>query len=241
MDSIGQFLDQYGLLAIFALLFVKGLGVPVPVPGDFLMLLAGVRAAQGTYGLLEVIVALMGASLLAGLIQYLLARGPSRAFVYRFGRYVGLTPARLDRATEVMRRRGATGVAVGTVTPGLGLVTMIAAGLARLEVVPAGVGLVVGSALFVGAHLALGYFLGPSALTLLANLHLPLLPIVVGLALIGLAVWLIRTALRRRRGGPAPTAADTLRTLEAWTEAACPICMIAGRLDPAAAPVVEVR
>src|SRR5215212_5217471 len=122
MEAIGQFLDQYGLLAIFTLLLVKGLGVPIPVPGDFLMLLAGVRAGTGQYSLLEVIIVLMGATLLAAGIQYLLARGPSRSFVYRFGRYIGLTPPRLDRAAGSVRKRGAAAVAVGSLTPGLGMV-----------------------------------------------------------------------------------------------------------------------
>src|SRR5215204_622687 len=121
MEMIQQFLDQYGLLAIFVLLLVKGLGVPIPIPGDFLMLLAGVQAASGRYPLWLVMGALLTAVLLAGGAHYLLARGPSRAFVYRFGRYVGLTPARLDKAADAVRKRGHMAVAIGTMTPGLGM------------------------------------------------------------------------------------------------------------------------
>ena len=200
------------------------------MPGDFLMLLAGVRAATGSYSLVAVIVALMAATLLAGGAQYLLARGPSRRFIYRFGRYVGLTPPRLDKAANAVRKRGTTAVAVGTVTPGLSMVTYIASGLAELAAVPFGLGLVIGSALFVGLHIALGYILGPSALTLLDNIHLPLVPVVVGLALLGLVVWLARSALRRRHAAQ-PVTGDTLNALHAWTEAACPVCMVIGRLN----------
>jgi membrane protein DedA with SNARE-associated domain len=231
MDTIGQFLDQYGLLAIFTLLLVKGLGVPIPVPGDFLMLLAGVRAGTGQYTLIEVIVALMGATLLAAGVQYLLARGPSRGFVYRFGRYIGLTPPRLDRAAGAVRKRGATAVAVGTVTPGLSMVTYIASGLAELAAIPFSIGLVIGSTIFVALHIALGYIFGPGILTALDSVHIPLLPVAIGLAVLGLVVWLARTALRRRKAALASTPDDTLRTLHAWTEAACPVCMIAGRLN----------
>jgi membrane protein DedA with SNARE-associated domain len=231
MDTVGQFLEQYGLLAIFTLLLVKGLGVPIPVPGDFLMLLAGVRAGTGQYTLIEVIAALMGATLLAAGIQYLLARGPSRSFVYRFGRYIGLTPPRLDRAAGAVRKRGAAAVAVGTCTPGLGMVTYIASGLAELAAVPFAIGLAIGSTIFVALHIALGYLFGPGVLTALDSIHLPLLPVAIGLALLGLVVWLVRTALRRRKAALASGEDDTLRTLHAWTEAACPVCMIAGRLN----------
>jgi membrane protein DedA with SNARE-associated domain len=207
------------------------LGVPLPVPGDFLMLLAGVRAGTGQYTLIEVILALMGATLLAAGIQYGLARGPSRGFVYRFGRYVGLTPPRLDRAAGAVRKRGATAVALGTMTPGLGMVTYIAAGLAELAALPFALGLLIGSTAFVALHIALGYIVGPGILTALDSIHLPLLPVALGLAVLGLAVWLGRTALRRRRADLAPAPADTLRTLHAWSEAACPVCMVVGRLN----------
>ncbi len=233
MDTIGQFLEHYGLFAIFTLLLVKGLGVPIPVPGDFLMLLAGVRAGTGQYSLIEVIVALMGATLLAAGIQYGLARGPSRGVVYRFGRYVGLTPPRLDRAAGAVRKRGAAAVALGTCTPGLGMVTYIAAGLAELAALPFALGLLSGSTAFVALHIALGYLVGPGILTVLDNVHVPLLPVALGLAGLGLAVWLGRTALRRRQavGAAPPAPADMLLTLHAWTEAACPVCMVVGRLN----------
>ena len=152
--------------------------MPVPVPGDFLMLLAGVRAATGAYTLWEVIVALMAAALLAGGTQYLLARGPSRRFVYRFGRYVGLTPPRLDKAANAVRKRGPTAVAVGTVTPGLSMVTYIACGLAGLgcPAVRHRSGhrqrVVHWPAYRPGLHP------GPSALTLLDNIHVPIVPVI---------------------------------------------------------------
>jgi len=240
MEVIQQFLNQYGLLAIFVLLLVKGLGIPIPIPGDFLMLLAGVQAASGLYPLWLVVVVLLVASLAASGAQYALARGPSRRIVYRFGRYVGLTPPRLDKAADAVRKRGPVAVAVGTMTPGLSMVTVIAAGLAEMAAIRFSWGLVTGSAVFIALHLALGYFLGPSALTLLDNVHLPVLPILVGLALLGLAFWLGRVYLRRRRGTAAtPEDADPVLAVHAWTEAACPICMVVGRLNLADAPAPQ--
>ena len=237
MEMIQQFLDQYGLLAIFVLLLVKGLGVPIPIPGDFLMLLAGVQAATGMYPLWLVMGALMAAVLLAGGAQYMLARGPSRAFVYRFGRFIGLTPARLDKAADAVRKRGSVAVAIGTMTPGIGMLTVIAAGLAGLAAVRFAGGLTIGSTIFIALHLVLGYVFGPSVLTMLDNVNLPVVPVLVGLALVGLAVWLGRSYLRRRRGAAAPEE-DTARAVAAWTEAACPICMVVGRLNLADAPGV---
>ncbi len=39
-----QFLDAYGLLAVFAIMLLKEIGVPVPIPSDLIMLGAAARA-----------------------------------------------------------------------------------------------------------------------------------------------------------------------------------------------------
>ena len=111
------------------------------------------------------------------------------------------------------------------------MVTYIASGLAELAAIPFSIGLLIGSTIFVALHIALGYIFGPSILTALDSVHIPLLPVAIGLAVLGLVVWLARTALRRRKAALASPSDDTLRTLHAWTEAACPVCMIAGRLN----------
>jgi len=57
------------------------------------------------------------------------------------------------------------------------------------------------------------------------------LKLAIGLAALGTIADVARTALRRRKAALASSSDDTLRTLHAWTEAACPVCMIAGRLN----------
>ena len=47
MEALDGFLKAYGLAAIFAVLLVKAVGVPIPVPADLIMLAAAARAAEG--------------------------------------------------------------------------------------------------------------------------------------------------------------------------------------------------
>jgi hypothetical protein len=79
-----------------------------------------------------------------------------------------------------------------------------------------------GSSIFYGWHIALGYIVGPSATALLGNLHLPILPVVAGLALFGLIVWLF---MKRRHKGEVGPEESTVDRLHSWTEAACPACL----------------
>src|SRR3954447_26864264 len=106
MDSTLALLDTYGVGLLFVVILLKEIGVPVPVPGDLLMVVAGARAATGKLPLWGVLLAAVVAGFIGAYIQYALAKGPGRGFIYRFGRYVGLTPSRLDKATEAIRGRG---------------------------------------------------------------------------------------------------------------------------------------
>ena len=47
MNSLDLFLVQYGLTAIFMLLLIKTIGVPIPIPADLIILTAAARVAQG--------------------------------------------------------------------------------------------------------------------------------------------------------------------------------------------------
>jgi membrane protein DedA with SNARE-associated domain len=168
-----------------------------------------------------------------GSVQFLITRSAGRQVIYRLGRYVGLTPERLDRAMAMLQRRGAAAVFLGLNVPGARAGIIPAAGLARLAYGVFAPAMLSGSGVFYGWHIALGYLVGPSATTLLEKLHLPLPLVVLALAAVGLVVWL---ALRRRRAAGSSTA----DALHSWTEAACPACLAIGALQRLDAPQATV-
>lgn len=216
-----DFLATYGLFAILVVMLLKEIGIPVPIPSDLIMITAGVQAATGDYGLLALTLGIAGVILVGGSIQFLIARSAGREVIYRLGRFIGLTRERLDRAMALLQRRGATAVFFGLNIPGARAGITPAAGLARLRYPVFAPAMLGGSGIFYAWHIALGYLVGPSATELLAGINLPLLPVLVGLALLGLLGWLF---LRRRKSGQQPEE-STLERLHAWTEAACPACL----------------
>jgi hypothetical protein len=68
-----------GLAVVVGLLLVKEAGLPVPIPGDLLVIGLGVGAAQGRFDPIVAIVAILVASIVGGSIQFLLIRGPAGA------------------------------------------------------------------------------------------------------------------------------------------------------------------
>src|SRR5438477_620114 len=97
-QATSAFLDQHGLLAAFVFLLIEEAGVPVPVPGDVLMLILGVHARQGFVPLWQAIAATWLGTLIGSTFLYFAARMAGRGLVYRYGRFIRLTPERLARA-----------------------------------------------------------------------------------------------------------------------------------------------
>ncbi len=222
MSAFESFLESYGLIAIFVVMLVKSAGVPIPVPSDVIMLAAAVRAADGRLSLPAAFGALWLALVVGGVVQFALAGGPGRQVLYRYGRYLGLTPGRLDRAAAKLKRGGPLGVGMAILTPGVRAAAVAACGIAD---VPVGVfvpGLVLGSTAFLGLHFTLGYA-GGSALAALPRDISPLW--LLALLAVGFAAWLI---LRRRQRPRATVAVVFADAFAAWHEATCPACLALG-------------
>src|SRR3989442_11835756 len=77
--AFAAFSASYGLLAIFVVMLVKEIGVPVPVPSDLLMVGAGPQIAAGLYSPLELPLPLAVSVLVGGPGQVPPPRTPGRA------------------------------------------------------------------------------------------------------------------------------------------------------------------
>ena len=216
MEAFDAFLTTYGLAAACAILLVKAVGVPIPIPGDVILLAMAARAAEGKVLLWVAFVALLAAIVLGNSVQYLLARGPARGMVLRFGGRLGVTSGRLERVAQRVKQGGVLGIGLAVLTPGVRSAAIPGCGLAGIPLRLFIPGLALGSAVDLGLHFALGF----AGAGLLASVVQPApLLIVLTLALLGLAAWLV---IARRRHATREVAVN------AWAQATCPVCLILG-------------
>jgi membrane protein DedA with SNARE-associated domain len=124
-----------------------------------------------------------------------------------------------------VRGRGWVSVALARALPGLRIGAIVACGLAPVPISTFVLGLVAGTVLFVGFHTLLGFVAGPGIGSIFDNLNLPLWPLLLALALIGIAGWLWIRARRKRAANEGPAEA-----LFDWADACCPVCLAAGQL-----------
>jgi membrane-associated protein len=229
--------DVAPAIGLLGLLLVKEAGVPIPVPGDLLVIGAGVAAAATGFAALALLVAILIAGFVGGTIQFLLIRGALRSVLLRILHRAGLPEARIQGLADWLRRRGARGVATARATPAVRVGAIAASGIAALPLPSFVAGLVVGNSLFVSAHFLLGFVMGPPAIALVSASSGPILGLValVVVAAIGAVGWRsigARRAAGRRASRPAsgseaagdwtalPSTGDA-----AWVDAACPACL----------------
>jgi len=133
-DAVNVLLEK-GPFALLLFITIGEMGTPVPIITDGLLLVVGYGAESGHADVVLTFGMLLLGSLLGASATYWLARLGGRPFLRRYGRYVGLTPERLDRAETRVQHWGAWAVLVGRLTPGLLVTTNIASGLFRIPYV----------------------------------------------------------------------------------------------------------
>lgn len=210
--------EPAALLAIVGLILVKEAGVPIPVPGDLIVIGAGVAAGRGDLDPAVALLAIVLASIVGGVVQYSLLRSVARPALLRLLARLG-SAERVDRQTERLRRGGARSVAVARSTPGVRIVAIAASALAGIPAVAFVTGLAFGNALFIAVHYGLGYVVGEPVVAAVGGALGPLAIAAVGLAALGAVGWVVLGRMRGRRTSSA------LPAVASWADACCPACL----------------
>ena len=188
-------ITQYGYAAIFVLLVLGIVGLPVP--DETLLTFTGYLIYKGHLSPpLAFISALMGSA--SGItVSYTLGRLFGMALIHRFGKYLHVTPERLDRAHAWFERIGQWALTLGYFIPGVRHLTAYAAGISSLEPPRFALFAYTGSVLWVSTFLSLGYFLGERWQVVQRNLDRYLLGVAIALVAL-VVVYLVWRWSRKR-------------------------------------------
>jgi membrane protein DedA with SNARE-associated domain len=194
--TVWWLLDEHGLLMAFVLLFLEESGLPPIIPGDLLMVLVGLQAAQGQIVLLWGLVLLEIATVLGGSVLYCLSSVGGHAVVNKVGRHVGATPERLQKIAASLERHGALAIVIGRLIPSLCILTAVGAGLLGFPYRRFVAALALGGFIHLLIFVMLGYWFGRPVLRILSALHPPFEVMAAMVALAALIAWLVWSARR---------------------------------------------
>jgi membrane protein DedA with SNARE-associated domain len=196
LHSLEPTLDNYGYAAVAGLVLVEDFGVPVP--GETVLILGAVYAGAGRLNIW--LVALLGfaGALLGDNIGFAIGHFGGRPLVERYGRYVFITPERLEKATRFFERHGGKIIIVARFIEGLRQANGIIAGTTGMHWKRFLIFNAIGAALWVAVWTSIGYFSGSHIDTIyrVATRYDTYLAIAVGLVVLAL---IVRRVVRVRR------------------------------------------
>jgi membrane protein DedA with SNARE-associated domain len=164
--DVQPILEHYGYLAVGGFVLLEDFGVPVP--GEVLLISAAIFAGAGHLNLaLVIVVAVLGA-IIGDNIGYVVGRLGGRPLAERWGRFVFLTPARLDRAETFFDAHGGKIVTVARFIEGLRQVNGLIAGIAGMHWLKFLGFNALGAVLWVGTWAGLGFLAGAHMVTIYA-------------------------------------------------------------------------
>jgi membrane protein DedA with SNARE-associated domain len=154
--------NQTGYLGVAFLMFLET--VFPPIPSEVIMPVAGLAAARGTMDIFGVIASGTAGAMLGNYFWYLAARVVGierfRPFIQRFGRFLTLDWAEIEKAEKLFGTRGWAIVFFGRMLPTLRSLISIPAGLLKMRLWTFFVWSTLGTAIWTALLGAAGYVLG---------------------------------------------------------------------------------
>src|SRR4030095_872499 len=118
---------EHELPGLFLFLLIEEMGVPLLIPGDTLIIVAGARDRTVGSAILVIGASALAVALGSSILYELMRRG-GRPLLDRYGRYLHLNPARVAQLERQFQRHGALAIVVGRLVPGFRTPTTIMAG-----------------------------------------------------------------------------------------------------------------
>lgn len=143
-----EWVRDWGYLGVLLLMAMES--SILPVPSELVIPPAAYWAAQGKHGttLAGVVVAGTIGSYLGAAVMYAVSRWLGRPLVLKYGRFVRITPEKLERAERFLERYEKGGVFFARLLPVVRHLIGIPAGIVRMRFLPYSIWTIVGSALW---------------------------------------------------------------------------------------------
>jgi membrane protein DedA with SNARE-associated domain len=160
MEQILSLIGQYGYLTVFFGVMLESMGVPLP--GETILIAAGVMVQRGHLDLGDAIFFGTLGAVAGDQIGYWIGRKGGRPFVLRWGRHIFFTPERLGRTETFFARHGGKAVFMARFVAGLRVFGALVAGISRMPWRGFLFYNALGGAAWATAAIAAGYLLGSS-------------------------------------------------------------------------------
>jgi membrane protein DedA with SNARE-associated domain len=197
MEMITQWVAHYGYAAVFFLLLLGIVGLPVP--DEWLLAFSGYLIFKEHFRPLPAFAAASLGSMCGITVSYVLGRSFGHYILNRYGRFFRITAEDIKRVHHWFARYGTWTLLIGYFIPGVRHMTAVVAGTSRLRPLSFSLFAYSGALIWSATFIGLGYFFGNQWSQVLEQIHRHLVIvtwIALGIILIYLG-WHIRKSTGR--------------------------------------------
>jgi membrane protein DedA with SNARE-associated domain len=169
MESLLGWLAHYGYAGLFGLLVLGIVGLPIP--DETLLVFSGYLIFRGRLQAVPAFLAALGGSVCGISLSYTIGRTLGHPFVLRYGRFLHLTEARMERVHGWFHRLGNWLLMLGYFIPGVRHFTALVAGTSELEYGTFAGFAYPGAAIWASTFLLIGYLLGENWRAAISLIH----------------------------------------------------------------------
>ena len=185
--AIRLFIFQHQSGGLFFVIFLEEVGVPLPAPGDAAIAYGGYLTTTGAIPYPLAYLAVISGAVLGSACNLTITRKYGRPFIRRYGRYIGLTEEKLNRAEQYFKRWGPWTIIIGRHIPGMRIVISALSGILNVPYRVFTPCVLLSSAIWAAIFLELGRRVGPRVRDLLGIFPAYLIPW-LGLGLVVLVI-----------------------------------------------------
>src|SRR5581483_2975362 len=166
-----QFLREQLIFAPILLLAAEEAGIPLPIPGDIIIMYVGYQVARGAISSVAAFVILVCAISFGASILFFLSSKYGQKLVLQFGKHIHLNERKLAIVEEKFKKHGPWFIIFGRHIPGFRIPLTIFAGMSTITYKTFITSTFISIVFWVGAFLWIGMHIGPRVTQLLHVRH----------------------------------------------------------------------
>ena len=161
MEMLFKLLTEHVYVILFVSLILEF--AALPLPGETMMVLAGVMAYNNHGSYIGMIIASALGTVIGMQFSYEIGRRLGTKAVDKYGMYIGLTPYRMTKTAEFFNKFGNIVIVIAYFLPGVRHILGYFSGISRIDAKKFHIYSTIGGVFWVVVFITLGYVLGPSA------------------------------------------------------------------------------
>ena len=161
MEMLFKLLTEHVYIILFISLILEF--AALPLPGETMMVVAGVMAYNNHGSYIGMIIASALGTVIGMQFSYEIGRRLGTKAVDKYGMYIGLTPYRMTKAAEFFNKFGNIVIVIAYFLPGVRHILGYFSGISRIDAKKFHIYSTIGGVFWVVVFITLGYVLGPSA------------------------------------------------------------------------------